>query len=137
MGKTSLILALYDEFRLRGFGVAVIKHSEHSIIMDQKDTDMFLKDGIADVTFWGKDGFVSYHNYAANMDELLSQYIDYDIVIIEGAKHMEALPKIWLGTPDDKIKNIIAIITSEEGKWNIPTFEKEDISSLVSYLLSL
>ncbi|MCD6245737.1 hypothetical protein J7J58_02460, partial [candidate division WOR-3 bacterium] len=102
-----------------------------------KDTDKFLKSGISDVAFWGKDGYILYSRNTVDLNELIARYIDFDFIIIEGGKHVEELPKVWIGAPDSGIKNIVALITGEEKKWNIPTFKRKNISSLVSFLLSL
>jgi len=45
-GKTSLISDIAREMTDRGYKIAIIKHSEHSIITGEKDTDKFLKSGI-------------------------------------------------------------------------------------------
>lgn len=136
-GKTSLILDLYRELKNKNYNVAIIKHSEHNITDGNKDTDLFLKAGVKDVIFWGKDGIARYSMEKFELKSLLSLYNSFDFVIIEGGKHIDELQKIWIGKPDKNIKNIIAIVTGEEKKWKIATFSRDDTDSLVSFILSL
>jgi molybdopterin-guanine dinucleotide biosynthesis protein B len=95
-GKTSLTIKVIEELKKRGYNVASIKHSHHSIEMDKENTDTWrhkqaganLVVGVGSTTFF---------NSRSEMDlnrilYLIKHMGDFDFVIIEGFKNT-TIPK--------------------------------------------
>ena len=96
-GKTSLTVKVIEELTKRGYNVASIKHSHHSIEMDKENTDTWkhkqaganLVVGVGSTTFFNarKEHDLNRILY------LLKHFDDFDFVIIEGYKSYN-YPKI-------------------------------------------
>ncbi|MBR0272324.1 MAG: molybdopterin-guanine dinucleotide biosynthesis protein B [Methanobrevibacter sp.] len=89
-GKTSLSVKVIRELTKRGYNVASVKHSHHSIEMDKENTDTWkhkqaganLVVGVGSTTF-----FNSREEHDLNrILYLLKHFDDFDFVIIEGYK---------------------------------------------------
>ena len=96
-GKTSLTVRVIEELTKRGYNVASIKHSHHSIEMDKENTDTWkhkqaganLVVGVGSTTF-----FNSRSEMDLNRILFLIKHIDnFDFVVIEGYKSYN-YPKI-------------------------------------------
>ena len=73
------------------------------------------------------------------MDQLIKEFQDIDIVIVEGFKK-ESHPKIEIIAKNSQIinselKNVIAFVSDEMLDSNIPVFKKNDIKSLVEFII--
>ncbi len=96
-GKTSLTVKVIEELTKRGYNVASVKHSHHSIEMDKENTDTWkhkqaganLVVGVGSTTFFNarKEHDLNRILY------LLKHFDDFDFVIIEGYKSYN-YPKI-------------------------------------------
>ena len=96
-GKTSLTVKIIEELTRRGYNVASIKHSHHSIEMDKENTDTWkhkqaranLVVGVGSTTFFNarKEHDLNRILY------LLKHFGNFDFVIIEGYKSYN-YPKI-------------------------------------------
>lgn len=120
-GKTSLTVKIIEELTKRGYNVASIKHSHHSIEMDKENTDTWkhkqagakLVVGVGSTTFFNarKEHDLNRILY------LLKHFDDFDYVIIEGYKSYN-YPKI-ITSPDvrDKytIKEVDSFTIDEKG----------------------
>ncbi|WP_295116184.1 molybdopterin-guanine dinucleotide biosynthesis protein B [uncultured Methanobrevibacter sp.] len=120
-GKTSLTVKVIEELTKRGYNVASIKHSHHSIEMDKENTDTWkhkqagsnLVVGVGSTTF-----FNARKEHDLNrILFLLKHFDDFDFVIIEGYKRYN-YPKI-ITSPNVKdeytIKEVDSFrITDEE-----------------------
>ena len=113
-GKTSLTVKVIEELTKRGYNVASIKHSHHSIEMDKENTDTWkhkqaganLVVGVGSTTF-----FNAKNEHDLNRILFMLKHFDeYDFVIIEGYKKYN-YPKI-ITSPDVKDKYTIAEIDS-------------------------
>ena len=120
-GKTSLTVRVIEELTKRGYNVASIKHSHHSIEMDKENTDTWkhkqaganLVVGVGSTTF-----FNSRKEMDLNRILFLIKHIDeFDFVIIEGYKSYN-YPKI-ITSPDVRdeytIKEVDSFTIDEEG----------------------
>ncbi|MDO5848572.1 MAG: molybdopterin-guanine dinucleotide biosynthesis protein B [Methanobrevibacter sp.] len=96
-GKTSLTIKLIEALRKRGYKVATIKHSHHTMEMDKENTDTWrhkqagsqLVVGIGSTTFFNVQNIL-------DLDRLLfliEVMDDVDFVVIEGFKNYN-YPKI-------------------------------------------
>ena len=96
-GKTSLTVKVIEELTKRGYNVASIKHSHHSIEMDKENTDTW-KHKQAGVNLVVGVGSTTFFNTRKEHDlnrilYLLKHFDDFDFVIIEGYKSYN-YPKI-------------------------------------------
>lgn len=104
-GKTTLIAALLLRLRERGLKVGVIKQDAHGLQLDHegKDTDLLFRAG-ADVLIRDREQvFVRLHEpAAADVPAVIAQVrAHYDLILVEGHKHLPLSLKIWLEKPDD------------------------------------
>lgn len=120
-GKTSLTVKIIKELTERGYNVASVKHSHHSIEMDKENTDTWkhkqaganLVVGVGSTTFFNarKEHDLNRILY------LLKHFDDFDYVIIEGYKNYN-YPKI-ITSPDVRdeytIKEVDSFTISDEG----------------------
>lgn len=120
-GKTSLTVKVIEELTKRGYNVASIKHSHHSIEMDKENTDTWkhkqaganLVVGVGSTTFFNarKEHDLNRILY------LLKHFDDFDFIVIEGYKSYN-YPKI-ITSPDvrDKytIKEVDSFTIDEKG----------------------
>lgn len=113
-GKTSLTVKIIEELTKRGYNVASIKHSHHSIEMDKENTDTWkhkraganLVVGVGSTTFFN----ARKEHDLQRILFLLKHFDDFDFVIIEGYKSYN-YPKI-ITSPDVKDSYTIAEIDS-------------------------
>ena len=120
-GKTSLSVKVIDELTKRGYNVASVKHSHHSIEMDKENTDTWkhkqaganLVVGVGSTTF-----FNSRKEHDLNrILYLLKHFDNFDFVIVEGYKTYN-YPKIATSSDVvDKytIKQIDSFTITEKG----------------------
>lgn len=120
-GKTSLTIKVIEELTKRGYNVASIKHSHHSIEMDKENTDTWrhkqaganLVVGVGSTTFFNarKEHDLNRILY------LLKHFDDFDYIIIEGYKNYN-YPKI-ITSPDVRdeytIKEVDSFTIDEKG----------------------
>ena len=113
-GKTSLTVKVIEELTKRGYNVASIKHSHHSIEMDKENTDTWkhkqaganLVVGVGSTTFFN----AKKEHDLNRILFMLKHFDEYDFVIIEGYKKYN-YPKI-ITSPDVKDEYTIAEIDS-------------------------
>ena len=113
-GKTSLTVKVIEELTKRGYNVASIKHSHHSIEMDKENTDTWkhkqaganLDVGVGSTTFFN----AKKEHDLNRILFMLKHFDEYDFVIIEGYKKYN-YPKI-ITSPDVKDEYTIAEIDS-------------------------
>lgn len=101
-GKTSLTVKVIEELTKRGYNVASIKHSHHSIEMDKENTDTW-KHKQAGANLVVGVGSTTFFNARQEMDLnrilfLIKHISKFDYVIIEGYKSYN-YPKI-ITSPD-------------------------------------
>ena len=120
-GKTSLTVKVIEELTKRGYNVASIKHSHHSIEMDKENTDTWkhkqaganLVVGVGSTTF-----FNARKEHDLNRILYLLKHFDaFDFVIIEGYKSYN-YPKI-ITSPEVRdeytIKEVDSFTIDDEG----------------------
>lgn len=94
-GKTTLICALADCLEARGLRVAVAKSSAHGLDMDGTDTQRCFKPGRT-VLATGRGGTgeaMIRWGETRSLPDLLA-LIDADIVLVEGGKQLDCLPRV-------------------------------------------
>jgi molybdopterin-guanine dinucleotide biosynthesis protein MobB len=142
-GKTTLIEALISELKSRGYRVATIKHSVHSLSFDKpgKDSWRHIQAGSAATAIVSPDQVVLIKPVSEGPDlkkiaRLFGE--DYDIILAEGFKQSQA-PKVEVhrkaaGLPLSHINNLIAIATDEPVESSARQFSLNDIKGLADFL---
>lgn len=104
-GKTTLIVALIRRFAAAGERVGAIKHTHHVLNEEHRgDTGAFLDAGAEPVVFAGKGEAVVFRHSGTmrvpygDERELLQQFGDDDVVLIEGFKSSDAWPHVELSS---------------------------------------
>jgi len=146
-GKTTLIVKLVKELKLKGYKVATIKHSHHTFELDTEGKDSWLhtQAGADTVVVVSQKmmGIIRWSLKELPLLEIVNTYLtDMDIIVAEGYK-TEAIQKIEvfrseisteLVCKDDQY--LIAIVGDQKPEINIPFFHTNDkVSSLVDFLL--
>jgi len=145
VGKTHFATIIIKLLVSKGYKVGSIKHAHHNFEIDQPGTDSFKhrKAGSSQVIISSSRRWVKIiennNKKEKNLDELIAEFQDIDIVVVEGFKK-EKHPKIEIiGKNSQKInreiKNVIAIISDELSDTNTPVFKKNDIESLVEFII--
>ena len=146
-GKTTLIEKIVPQLIKKGLIVSVIKHAHHKFDIDTPGKDSFrLRESGAYQTLIFND-----HRSALitenvkdtfNVDEVITQISsDTDIILIEGLKNM-SFPKIEVHRKEisneilfKKDLNIIAIVSDLLLDIKIPSFDLNDIPSIVDFII--
>ena len=128
-GKTSLTMKVIEELTKRGYNVASIKHSHHSIEMDKENTDTWMHKQAGSNLVVGV-GSTTFFNVKAEYDlnrilYLLKHFDNFDFVIIEGYKSYN-YPKI-ITSPDVRDEYTIKEVDSF-------TMNEKDISELADII---
>ena len=145
VGKTFFATEIIKLLVSKKFKVGSIKHAHHDFDIDQHGTDSFKHRNagsnqviISSSKRWAK--IIENNNKKEkNLDELIKEFQDIDIVIVEGFKK-ESHPKIEIIAKNSQIinselKNVIAFVSDEMLDSNIPVFKKNDTKSLVEFII--
>ena len=142
-GKTTLIEKLIPELKARGYRVASVKHTTHSLSFDEsgKDSWRHAKAGSDAVAISSPDKIVmiKHNTRDLTLDQiahLLGE--DYDIIVAEGFKQSNA-PKIEvhrkeIGPPLSSLTKLMAIVTNEPLETKNRQFSLDDIKGVVDLL---
>ncbi len=146
VGKTFFVTEIINLLVKKGYKVGTIKHAHHDFDIDKPGTDSFKhrKSGASEVIIssskrWAK--IIENNNKTEKkLKELLREFIDVDIVIVEGFKK-ENHPKIEIISQNSKIvnneiKNVVAIVADQKTKSNIPLFMRNDVESLTEFIIN-
>ncbi|MCJ7514785.1 MAG: molybdopterin-guanine dinucleotide biosynthesis protein B [Dehalococcoidia bacterium] len=142
-GKTTLIEKLISELKSRGYNVATIKHSIHSLSFDKegKDSWRHIQAGSSATAIASPDQVVLIKPVTeeADLDEIARLLgDDYDIVLTEGFKQSQ-VPKIEVhrkaaGLPLSHVNNLIAVATDEPLGSIARQFSLNDIKGIADFL---
>ena len=128
-GKTSLTVKIIEELTKRGYNVASIKHSHHTMEMDKENTDTWRHKNAGSNVVVGI-GSTTFFNVRKEMDLnrllfLIKHLDDVDFVVIEGFKRYN-YPKI-ITSPDVEDEYTIKQVDS----FAITQEELEDLVDLI------
>lgn len=139
-GKTQLLEGLVPELKKRGYRIAVVKHTHHTVEMDRPGTDSWrLYQAGADVVVLASQGKifmvkpVSQEQTVADIQRLLGG--NYDLIITEGFKEDRAL-KIEVHRKEDgpglifERPELLAVVSDEHLDIDSPQFRPENYSGL-------
>ncbi|MCF6150574.1 MAG: molybdopterin-guanine dinucleotide biosynthesis protein B [Candidatus Kuenenia sp.] len=147
-GKTTLIVKIIKELKLRGYKVATIKHTHHNVDMDTKGKDSWKHSQAgADAVIIlseNKMGLFRTTSKRVPLKEMVETYLrDFDIIILEGYK-TEPIPKIEVLRTENSnqmvCKNdehLIAVISDQDPMINVPYLPiNTDTKKIVDFILS-
>lgn len=121
-GKTTLVVAMAQDFVRRGRTVGTIKHGHHPALVDKEGTDTWrhFNEGRTTRTLIESPGQrVMFEKTEATADpvELVRRhFLDMDIVIVEGYKSA-ALPKIEVHRKAVHTRPLYDSASPEAGQW--------------------
>mgnify|MGYP001970735325 CR=1 FL=1 len=145
VGKTYFATEIIKLLVSKGYKVGSIKHAHHDFDIDQTGTDSFKhrEAGSKQVIIssskrWAKI-FENNNKNEKNLKELIEEFQDVDIVVVEGFKK-ENHPKIEIigknsQSINKEINNVIAIVSDEQYDTSIPVFKKNDIKNIVEFII--
>lgn len=144
-GKTTFLEKLLRELSSRGYQVATIKHSHHSLDFDdpRKDSFRHSQAGAAAtmVSSTTSVQIIKPVHQELSIDELLRNYgEDFDLVLTEGFSRDKA-PKIEIHRKEsgpllEGASNVIAIVTDEPLDTSIPQFGLENAKGVADLIES-
>ena len=146
VGKTFFVTEIINILVKKGYKVGSIKHAHHDFDIDKPGTDSFKhrQTGASEVIIssskrWAKI-IENKNKNEKKLKELLKEFNDVDIVIVEGYKK-EDHPKIEIISKDSKIinneiNNLVAIVAHEKIDSKIPLFMINEIESLVEFIIN-
>ncbi len=142
-GKTTFLEKLIRELSSRGYRVATIKHSHHSISFDQpnKDSWRHAKAGAVAtmVSSTTEIQIIKPVPRELTVEELASHLgEDYDIILSEGFSRGHA-PKIEIHRKDagpllETASNLFAVITDEPLDVDVQQFGLEDVKGVADLI---
>lgn len=145
VGKTFYVTEIIKLLVSKKFKVGSIKHAHHDFDIDHHGTDSFKHRNagsnqviISSSKRWAKISENS-NKKEKSLDELINEFQDIDIVVVEGFKN-EKHPKIEIIGNNSQIinlelKNVIAYVSDEKLNSNIQVFRKNDTESLVEFII--
>jgi len=145
VGKThyaSLIIKLLVKM---GYKVGSVKHAHNDFDIDKPGTDSFKhrEAGSSQVIISSAKRWVNIiennNKNEKNLEELIKEFQDIDIIVVEGFKR-ENHPKIeilgkGLKNINKEINKVIAIVSDELLDTSIPVFKKNDNERLVAFII--
>lgn len=144
-GKTTLIKNIVKILSEKGYKIGTIKHTHHDFEIDKPGKDSyehFHSGAIASMIIsQTKMGFVK-RNEEMNPVMLAKKYFpDCQLVIIEGFKDYENIPKIEVHRKETgkkplflELTNCIAIATNEQLNTEIPQFNINDVNTIARFI---
>ena len=145
VGKTYLVTEIIKLLVAKNYRVGSIKHAHDDFDIDKPGTDSFKhrESGSSQVIIsssrrWAKIN-ENIDNREKSLKELIEEFEYIDIIIVEGFKN-EIHPKIEIITnnveiSNSKINNVIAIVSDVMLYSNTPVFKKNEIKSLVEFII--
>jgi len=145
VGKTYYASLIINLLVKKGYKVGSIKHAHHDFDIDKPGTDSFKhreagssQTIISSSKRWAKIN-ENKNKKEKKLEELIKEFEDIDIVVVEGFKK-ESHPKIQILGKDvinrnKEIKNVIAIVSNEVQDTTIPVFKKKDTESLIEFII--
>ncbi len=122
-GKTTLIEFLTGELKKRGFRVGYIKHDPKGKgITDKVGSDTYrVKPNTVKTALVSPNLITLWRFEVPLLKELLREFEDCDIVLVEGFKFEKGFPKIVVGELEDDVKGKVDnIVLKVEGKEDYP-----------------
>jgi molybdopterin-guanine dinucleotide biosynthesis protein B len=143
-GKTTFLEKLIRELTHRGYRVATIKHSHHSISFDNpnKDSWRHAQAGAAATMVSSTTEFQIIKPVPRELTvEELADYLgdDYDVILSEGFSRGDA-PKVEVHRKEagpllDVATNLFAVVTDEPLETDVKQFALDDIKGVADLII--
>ena len=144
-GKTTLLEKVVRELKLRGYRVAVIKHSHHDFDIDQpgKDSWRLTQAGSDIVVISSPVKLALFERVTKDtpLEQIAALLTDkVDIILTEGYKHSNAA-KILIADTEQyqeqlyREEEILATVSTRSSAPGIPQFNFDDVTSIVNLLV--
>ena len=145
-GKTTLLVALVEEFVKRGICVSSVKHSSSKLQFDKQGTDSFRHQQAGThqtVLIAEKKSVVqTQHDDEITLDNIIEQLNPCDLVLIEGFKSeghdkIECVAGEQSELLSEKDSNIIGLACDAEGMnapCSLPTFNRDDVGGIADFI---
>ena len=141
-GKTTVMEKVIFRLREKGLRVGVIKHDGHGFEIDHpgKDSYRHAQAGASIVVLTSPSGTAEIKKSEESLRECLRRIQNVDLILVEGFKN-EDIPQIGLCRKETKkgftapLSRFIAVVTDEEGPFDIPSFSFEDTAGLAEWIV--
>ncbi len=148
-GKTTLILSIITEIMSKGISVGVIKHDpKGKAIIDEgaKDSARFYKAGVEKVAIISANFAAIKIRGDQRLEKIAELIENVDIIIAEGFKSNNSVPKIWVERNENEEVNLngISPIIATIGKqryddkkvnWKYPYYNRDQIADITDFIL--
>ena len=144
-GKTTLLEKVVKELKVRGYRVAVAKHTHHGFDMDHPGKDSWrLTQAGSDIVVLSspnKVAFVEHLDTELTLDEVSALFrAKVDIVLTEGYKNGDAAKILVLTTEQDKERlcreeRPLATVSARLSSLGIPQFVDDDVTLVIDLLI--
>lgn len=98
-GKTTLAAELVQELAGRGRKVGAVKFSHHNLDKESRDTERLFRHAHSVAGFGPDETALFLKGQRALMD--MVPLLEADVLVVEGGKHLENLPRVLVGDPDE------------------------------------
>jgi molybdopterin-guanine dinucleotide biosynthesis protein B len=142
-GQTTLLEKIITGLNARGYSVATVKHTMHTVDPDSpgKDTWRHIKAGSEATTLISANNIILVRpiKETVKVDDIIRLYgEDFDIIFVEGFKQ-SPFPKIevhrkTIGPILSNIKNIIAYASDELLETDLKQFSLDDIHGVTDFI---
>ena len=149
-GKTRLMQKMINFFSNKKITVGTIKHAHHNFEIDKEGTDSYIhrKSGAREILISSSKRWAKIEERIdmkeLNLNELLNKIERSDIVLVEGFKYENHKKiEVFRSTKLNKkplfqsLNNVVAIVSNEKVKTNLPIFADDDYQNIGKFILSL
>lgn len=141
-GKTTFLVKVIRELKVRGYRVGVIKHDGHDFEIDHPGTDSWQhRQAGADcvcIASASKAAIIKTLSPATTLDDLLHLFDNVDLIVTEGFKQ-EQKPQIEVHRPGVEPlgckENTLAVVSDSILYADVPHFGTNDVQGVVTLLL--
>lgn len=147
-GKTTLIEQLIPRFIARGLKVSLIKHAHHGFDIDKpgKDSWRHREAGCSEVLLTSDQRWVLMHELRGAVRPTLEEHIDSlspcDLVLVEGYKSNELIPKLEVYRPSTgkppihpDHPNIVAVASDAPVQTSLPVLDINDVDAIARFIM--
>lgn len=142
-GKTTLLVKVITELKLKGYRVAVIKHSHHEFDIDQAGKDTWrlaqAECDIVAVSSPSKVAFIERVDTELTLDQIVELIGENaDIVLTEGYKNCDTAKIVVRGNGQEPLYyegETLATVSAHFSSSGRPQYDDDDVASIVNLLV--
>ena len=148
-GKTTLVSNLANYYSNKGIKVGVVKHAHHNFDIDHEGTDSYKirKSGAFKTTIVSNKRLahmIEDECLDKDISKIITMNKDCEILIFEGFKKNNELKKIEVSFKKNnkselnlELPNVLAIVTDQNQKRQIPNFQHDQITEIAEFILKI